>query len=296
MVSPWKENRQRDYSRYDQMPTAELEQLLCLDFQASEEGNPSDLDALLYVSSLLAQRKGPFDPDAAWRRFQTEYLPYADGRSLYAFGDEGDVPRQAPAVPPRASPRPARRLRRLAVLAAVLATLLLGGIAAQAAGVDIWGAIAQWTDETFRFVPAGSGGPATTDTDMEPLLTSLQPWGMDTRFPTGHLDGFVPGELNLTEAESDGTVSAHVTFFGAERIYSVVIIHYTEPQTNTGIFEKDDTPVEEYIHNSQVFYILSNLNSLTATTYDGRFMTIIAGDLTRDEIKAVIDSINGGTD
>ena len=86
-------------------------------------------------------------------------------------------------------------------------------------------------------------------------------------------------------------ISAHIIFFGEDCIYTVVVQHYTQPQTNTGIFEKDDTPVEQYVHNGQTFYILSNLDSLTATTYDGEFMTMINGSLTREEIKAIIDSI-----
>ena len=47
-------NKKRDYSRYDQMSTSELEQLLRLDFQAAEGGD-SDLDAILYISDLLAK-------------------------------------------------------------------------------------------------------------------------------------------------------------------------------------------------------------------------------------------------
>ena len=82
-----------------------------------------------------------------------------------------------------------------------------------------------------------------------------------------------------------------MTYFGEDRIYSVVIQHSTQPTNNTGTFEKDDTPVEEYDHNGQAFYILSNIDSLTATSYDGAYMTMIYGVLTREEIKAVIDSI-----
>ena len=77
--------KKRDYSRYDQMSTAELEQLLRLDFQASENGD-SDLDAILYLSDLLARRNGPSDPDAAWAQFQTKYRPYADGRPCMILG------------------------------------------------------------------------------------------------------------------------------------------------------------------------------------------------------------------
>ena len=125
--------------------------------------------------------------------------------------------------------------------------------------------------------------------DAGPYYSALQAIGMDGLFPTWHLDGFTSGNLEITELYN--SVSAHVTYFGEDRTYSVVIQHFTQPQSNTGTFEKDDTPVEEYDHNGEIFYILSNLDSLTATTYDGEYMTMISGILTREEIKAVIDSI-----
>lgn len=283
-------NQRQDYSRYDQMSTAELEQLLRLDFQASED-EASDLDAILYISDLLAKRNGPFDPDAAWEQFQTRYRPCASGRSLYDLGDEDSVQtpeaEQRPAVPDPVRPRRARRLRRLVILAAVLTACLLGGIAAQAAGMDVLGAIARWTDETFRFVSPESG--AGLDEDMEQLRSSLQEQGMADWFPTWHPDGFVPGELEVTNLNI--SIVADVTFYGEDRGYSVWISHFIRPTDDTGTFEKDDTPVEAYLHNGQVFYILSNIDTLTATAYDGEFMVMVSGMLTRDEIKDIIDSI-----
>ena len=286
-MSASEESVRRDYSRYDQMSTAELEQLLRLDFQASEDGS-SDLDAILYISDLLARRNGPSDSHAAWAQFQAAYRPYACGRSLYDLGDIEDALERASPAPSGTRPGSARRLRRLTILAAVLTACLLGGMVAQAAGVDVWGAIAQWTDETFRFLPVDSGG-ATVEEDMAQFQSSLQEWGMADWFPTWHPDGFVPGDLEITDLNS--RVSAHVTFFGEDRNYSVVIQHFIPSTYNTGTFEKDDTPVEEYIHNGQTFYILSNIDTLTATSYDGEFMVMIAGSLTREEIRAIIDSI-----
>lgn len=287
MVATPEWNKKQDYSRYDQMSTAELEQLLRLDFQASEDGE-DDLDAILYISDLLAKRNGSFDSDTAWKQFQTQYRPYADGRSLYDF--EGE---EVSSVRPAVRPRSAGPLRRLAILVAALIACLLGGmVAAQAAGVDVFGAIARWTDETFRFVSAGSDdtiGSGTDQGDIGQLQSVLQVLGMDGMFPTWHPDGFTPGELEVTDLNI--SVSAHMDFFGGDRTYAVAIQHFTQPTDNTGTFEKDDTPVEEYDHNGQTFYILSNLDSLTATTFDGEFMTMIYGTLTREEIKAIIDSI-----
>lgn len=294
-MSPSEGNKRGDYSRYDQMSTAELEQLLRLDFQASEGGD-SDLDTILYISDLLAKRSGPADTGAAWEQFQTKYRPCAHGRSLYDLDEEdGQAPEaeQRPAAPVPPRPRRARHLRRLAVLAAVLAACLLWGImAAQAAGVDVLKAIAQWTDETFRFVSTASGTSASSSTggeEPEQPQSTLQALGMDGMFPAWHPDGYTPGSLEVTELNI--SVSAHMTFFGEDRSYLVVVQHYTQPQDETGTFEKDDTPVEEYVHNGQVFYILSNLDSLTATTFDGEFLTMICGVLTREEIKSIIDSI-----
>lgn len=283
-------SKQRDYSRYDQMSTAELGQILRLDFQASD-GTASDLDAILYIADLLAKRNGPSDPDAAWERFQTQYRPYADGRSLYDWDDGGGIPAPETAQTPPVSVRP-RRLRRLAVLAAVLAALLLGGMAAQAAGVDILGVFALWTDENFRFVPmdpdeaSGAGTDPETLAQQQPILQTL---GLDGLFPTWCPEGFFPGSTNITELNN--SISANVSFYGDVRHYSVVVQQFLQPQTSTGTFEKDDTPVEEYVHNGWVFYILSNLDTLTATAYDGTYMIMISGSLTREEIKAVIDSI-----
>ena len=49
------------------------------------------------------------------------------------------------------------------MLEAALIACLLGAMAvAQAAGVDVLGTIARWTDETFFFVPATSGHPSGT--------------------------------------------------------------------------------------------------------------------------------------
>ena len=276
-MSAPEENGRRDYSRYDQMSTAELEQLLCLDFQASEDGS-SDLDAILYISDLLARRNGQSDPDAAWTQFQMKYRPYADGRSLYDFGDTKDIsPTEAEQAPAPVRPR---RLRRLSLLAAVLTACLLGGLVAQAAGVDIWGAIAQWTDESFRFLPMdseGAAGDGAVEEDMAPLRSSLQELGMADWFPTWHPDGFVPGDLDVTDLKL--YLCTYVTFYGEDRTYTVGINYYPQPINNTGFYEKDDTPVEEYIHNGQTFYIFSNIDTLTATAYDGEFMVMIAGSL-----------------
>lgn len=116
-MSESKGDKKQDFSRYDRLSAAELEQLLRLDFHASEDA-VSNLDAILYISDLLAKRNEPYDSDADWQQFQTQYRPHADSRSLYDFEDE-EAPspsetKQASATSSKARSQSTRRLRQLA--------------------------------------------------------------------------------------------------------------------------------------------------------------------------------------
>lgn len=153
----------------------------------------------------------------------------------------------------------------------------------------MFGAIARWTDDTFRFVSAHSPAAQPGREEPDPNQASLRALGMDGLFPTWCPDGFTPGDLEITLLHN--WVTAHTIYFGEDRTYTVAVDHYMQPQSNTGIFEKDDTSVEEYDHNGQIFYSLSNLDTLTAASHDGEYLTMIAGALTREEIRAIIDSI-----
>ena len=86
----------KDYSKYDEMSTESLEELLRLDAE-SPDGEEVDIDEILYILDVIVKRDrehptGRYpevDVKAAWEEFQTEYLPYiTDGRSLYDFDDD----------------------------------------------------------------------------------------------------------------------------------------------------------------------------------------------------------------
>lgn len=305
-VSEHETKQRRDYSCYDSMSTAELEQLLCLDFQASEEAT-SDLDAILYISDLLAKRAEPADVDAAWEQLQTQYLPYADGRSLYDFGEEDDAPSLAPPQVPLGSHQRVRQprvpgLKRAAVLAALLAACLFGGmVAVQAAGLDVFGAMARWTDETFHFAPTSvspsSDGQLSSTTEDSPyaamreIASSL---GLDgSLVPTWCPDGFYSSGTNTIHTELGDTI--YDTFYDqSDRFFNVEITRYrSEDYIQAAQFEKDDTPVETYSNGRQTFYILSNLDTITAVWSDGPVLEQINGTISREEFKQIIASIQG---
>ena len=68
------------HSRFDHMPTEELENILRLDFQLPE-GEGLDADTLLYITEVIARREASSSQtscpnvDVAWRDLLTRYLP-----------------------------------------------------------------------------------------------------------------------------------------------------------------------------------------------------------------------------
>lgn len=304
-MSELNDRNRHDYSKYDEMSTEALEQILRLDFQASEDSE-SDIDAILYISEVIAKRKkssAEDDVDVAWKQFKTDYLPYADGRSLYDFDDEDSVVSK-PAEPRSNHSRKVRnhlrrhhlRIRRLLTVVVIVVSCLFGGLmVAQAAGIDVLGALGRWTNETFRFVFPGSAESSAREIGSEyyeEIETTLTEWGAkEELFPTWQPEGFVAQEPKVTSDNSSATLS--MNFRENERFYSIRILHFLEMNDSSGAFEKDSDPVEEYVHNGDLFYIFSNVDSITTTCYDEEFMTIISGTLTIDEVKSIIKSIGG---
>ena len=67
-MSELNNQNRHDYSKYDEMSTEALEQILRLDFGSLDE-TESDIDAILYISEVIEKRKrqsNEIDVDTAW--------------------------------------------------------------------------------------------------------------------------------------------------------------------------------------------------------------------------------------
>lgn len=117
----------------EQLPESELEERLRRCAISEEEPDAEYISTLIHE---LHSREEPGDePDV-----ESALSDYFD---IYA-------PRECRTA------RPGRRLTRIAeALAADVALVLFTTLAAQAAGYDLWGAVATWTRETFRFEFSG---------------------------------------------------------------------------------------------------------------------------------------------
>ena len=75
---------------------------------------------------------------------------------------------------------------------------------------------------------------------------------------------------------------------------SLDIIRYTSADYLSGTqFEKDTENIEQYSNDQQTFYILSNVDTITATWSDGLIVEQITGNISDEYMKKIIDSIGG---
>ena len=289
---------QEKYAYLDQLSTQELEELLRADLSSAEDGQD---DAVFHIVEVLLKREmdeptGAIpDTDAAWKEFKQYYdIPEGSGLSLYPCGDADAIPSSAAGADPRPRARRRRILWRSSlIVAAAMAALLCGMVAAQASGVDVFGTLGRWTNDTFRFISRYTAGEP--DDGMSPeyrdiVRSTLAGWGAEDLFPTWSPEGFEASEPRIM-SDSGGDTLSIIFNNESDIFYSIQITHFYNSMDLAGEFEKDNRLVEEYISNGKLFYIFPNIDTLTATWLGEEFMVMVNGNLTIDEVKDILNSI-----
>ena len=258
----------------DRMSPSELADAMerALDDMTEETYDPEVIQA--YLNALENKTPVPPHPDAEESRRELE-------RKIQSIREDPSTERQA-------GMKRAVRLRsilRVSLAAALLTACLFGAmVAAQAAGIDVFGAVARWTEDVFSFgnIPAQSG-PGTTTTTL-----SEQP---DLQEPLSEKAAEIPEEAEEMQAilEEDGQVlyfpqipknfnlassqlfvdprTQEATFIvmyeRQDQYIGFQIIQYNSRPPAT-VHEKDGTPVQEYEINGIKHYILSNNGAVSA--------------------------------
>ena len=111
--------------------------------------------------------------------------------------------------------------------------------------------------------------------------------------PTWYPAGFEASDPKILSGELSDAV--HVSFSdGDEGFFNINITQYQSASNlDTRTFEKDSTSVEQYTSGTKTFYIMSNIDAITAIWSKGLLVEKISGNLQIDEIKSIIDSIGG---
>lgn len=271
-----------DLSKYDTMTTEELEEILRLDAQAPEE-QESDTEMILYVMEVLAERKRDNSHTGktaleAYESFKQNYMPEIDN---------SEVSYREPVRTKSGFPR---WLRSLTAAAAVLAILLLGSVTAKAFGFNIWEAVVKWTQETFHF---GEWGDSDSDSNLP--YTSLQEALEKGKINTSLVPTWFPSDyvlVNITVEQTPLQKTYAAIYKNGDQTLRISVQDYL----NGGPFyvEQSEGLVEEYEFLGTTYYLFKNNKRTQAVWVVDSFECRITGELTIDELKTMINSIEKG--
>lgn len=290
------------YGYLRRLTTEQLEELLGDAPLAPDNQQTSDFYDAIEEVILERETTSPTgrlsDIDSAWAEFQQQYMaPDGKGQRLYPDEERSDIRTKTE----RETVSNVHSVfRKAGLVAAVIAALLACMVAAQAAGLDVFGALARWTNENFLFETDNDAVTEQTafvssenelyraiQTEVDKLDISIPV------IPTWFPDDYMLHDIQTCDNETVQTVDCCLVNENGERLFFAVNKYAENGLVNNCVFEKDGTPVSEYISNGKLFYMMANLKNRVAVWSDGYLCIELNGPLDEDTLKKIIDSIGG---
>ena len=204
-----------DAAYFSSLTTQQLEEMIDLGLGLPSQENR---EALLRILEVLEQRENDAIVQKAWEEFQLYYnSPERQGKEKYDFDEAALEEEEAREREKREKQekKTGRRVSfsrvwavgRVAILTVILTFATM--VAAQAAGVNVFGALGEWTDNAFRFnlgTPPTSRLLSEEEAYVEAFRGRLYEIGIPADLaPTWYPEGFVPDMNRLyTETVEDG--------------------------------------------------------------------------------------------
>lgn len=270
--------------KLEAMSPSELSEAMeaALDAMTEETYDPAVIDA--YLDALDRKAPMPTHPNAesSYQDFQDKLQEYVEGASK-----------------PAKQTRKFRRIARTGIVAALLAVLLAG--AAQAAGIDVVGTIARWTESVFSFGTVQSGNdsshypsvsnqvPADVPEEYQELVTELQKRGIEEyTIPTYIPEGFQADTPELY-VDENGYIEFTAAYANGDDMVIFAIFGYKGK--HAGLYEKDNSEVRIYTKNDTNHYFFQNreINSVAWTVNELEYS--IRTTLPAAELEKIINSM-----
>lgn len=252
-----------------------------------------ELKADLHLALLMdeyAERMGKQvreEAEAAFERGELEMPPELDARCRALISE-------APAA--EAKKKPMRAAMRYALVAALSIILLLGTlIAVQAAGIDVFGSIATWTDSVFHFQTKDDTVIERQSVESEnQIQIALREMGMPVELaPTWFPEGYEIQNVDVSGVDDPILVVQCDIQKDNYPLINVIIKKSNQFDFNNTELEKQTDPPMLYTSNSRVFYIFKNADRWVGCWSDSDYRITISGVSTEDQLVSIIDSIGG---
>lgn len=264
------------------VPTEKLEEILTNAMLSEDEPFPSQAQA---AAEELARRQTEAEQDearAAWNRFLAERE-----QSDCVFDDcIPDRATQPSGTGKTGRAGSVRSMGRIALIAA--AALVLLALGAYAAGLNVFGLFARWSEEHLRF-PAAAEETAENASAYDELMYELDCYtSAHLLVPTYLPVGFT---LETVSSSTQGDVGICITALcnnGNEHL----ILSYRSAQARQVEYPKDGSNPERIEQGGVCYYIYTNENRFSATWTNAGFECSISGLSDKDELIRIVRSID----
>lgn len=248
------------------------------------------------------------DVDQQWEQFVTHYLPIVDEAALEPERTEHAVSTQISQLPLTVPPKRAVRLRRVwrtaLVAAAAVACMLAAMVTAQAAGVDVFGAMARWTQDVFSFGPVApdsqvsdlplqetaelAAEPSNHGTTFTSLQEAFDAYGMtEVHEPSWLPEGYTLGRINVLAEDDPFRRVFSVAYMGDNGVVGIDIMSYKG--TPTTQVQKIAGPVESTVKDGITFYLIQNTKDWTIAWYTDQYEYYVSSKEGKDILWQVVE-------
>lgn len=268
------------------LSTQQLRQILLAEVESDE----TNVELIRNITAVLEARDysgTDIDVKAAYNAFHSDH---AMEQPLYDIDMAGE---EEPTPSPKRKPVRTTRLARLALVAAIIMTILLGTtVVASAAGYDLWGAITRWTAEVFGFAT----GKEPTEIDHGQIdnapYSELEDYFLNQGLDLNVIPKYLPEGFRLIDVTSEETYEGTIITAVYYRSDEEIILSYTVSSHNTSdLYPKDDDEPEVYEKCGNKHYLISNEGNWGAVWEADNIVCLINGVNERAELIRMIDSI-----
>ena len=281
--------RPQQYAYLEQLSLEELKGIIRADAESEEN---EDTDFIYAVLEVMEEKERalpgyqPVNVDRAWAEFQQHYNT-REGRnlSLYPMSNEDQAKLGTALERPRL-----RVVRRsIVVVAAAVGLIFALMLTVQAAGLDVFGVIAQWTDDVFSFTWTGHGTPERPE-----WAETLIEQGVDANLiPTEIPDGYEPGELIIDDFGFWKEFYQPFRSEDDELLYISIIFYSSSEYLQISAYEKDESLVEICEYNQGKIYSFSNATENKVAYLDGLTEVCVTGNFSLEKLQQILKSIGG---
>ena len=298
----------KEYTYLRQLPIDKLLELLAVAPVLSDRPEDEAYMSALEEAIIEKENENPtgFFPDAdqQWNEFVTYYMPNASEPETESENLEHTT---SPQIPQPSTDAPSKRVirfnqvRRTVLTAAAIACMLAIMVTAQAAGVDVFGAIARWTEDVFSFGQIAPDRQVSDDLGQETkapghsagfasLQEAFDTCGMmEVHEPAWLPEGYALEELDVTCLNDPFLQTFAATYMSGEGYVGIDIKSYRgEPTMQV---QKISGSVESVEERGIMFYHIENSEGRTIAWCSDQYEYYLSINEGEDTLWSVVDSM-----